>query len=124
MKEDLISMLEAFRMGHEDRAARLFGEYVEKKVYGLVSEDSVDENFGNVITRPVDGVAIGQPKIPNAYTTKKIPKKKKVLPKVNKGRYGTGYAPGSWHGDHASDHGGTGGGSDGGGGDGGGGGGE
>lgn len=199
MKQDLISMLEAFRMGHEDRAARLFRAYAEKKVHALISEDhqrtmtseqmekhiemlhgkaedkaaflkklasystldavseedfrkcaediqskgklymdkaihaleklvgykfdpkKVDENLGNVITRPVDSVVVGLPKIPNAYTTKKIPKKKKVLPKVNKGRYGTGYAPGAWHGDHDSDGGGSAGGDAGAGGDGGGG---
>ncbi len=187
MKEDLISMLEAFRMGHHERAARLFKEYAEKKVYSLINEDhqrtmtseqmekhiemlhgkaedkeaflkklasystldavsekdfrkcaediqakgklymdkaihsleklvgykfdpkKVEENLGNVITRPVDSVVVGLPKIPNAYTTKNIPKKKKVLPKVNKGRYGTGYAPGAWHGDNDSDGGNTGG---------------
>lgn len=191
-------MLEAFRMGHEDRAARLLAAYMQKKVTQLVNEDhqrfmtsdqmekhiemlhgkaddkeaflkllakystldacseedfrkcaeniqekgktymdkaihaleklvgytfdpkKVKENFGNVITRPVDSVVVGLPKIPNAYTTKKISKKKKVLPKLNKGRYGTGYAPGAWHGDHASDGGNSGG--DAGGGDGGGGG--
>lgn len=193
MKKDLISMLEAFRMGHEARAGRLFKAYAEKKVYAILHEDhqrymtseqmeahinmlhgkaddkdaflkklasfstldrasekdfrkcaediqgkgkiymdkaihalekmvgykfdpkNVEENFGNVITRPVDSVVVGLPKIPNTYTTKKIPKKKKVLPKLNKGRYGTGFAPGGWHGDHASD-GGEGGGGDGGGG--------
>lgn len=188
-------MLEAFRMGHDARAARLFRAYAEKKVHSLIHEDhqrymtsdqmerhiatlhgkasdkeaflkklasfstldavsekdfrkcaediqskgktqmdiaihaleklvgyefdpkSVEENFGNVITRPVDSVVVGLPKIPNAYTTKKIPKKKKVLPKLNKGKYGTGFAPGGWHGDHASDGGGEGGGDGGGGGD-------
>ena len=39
MKQDLISMLEAFRMGHTDRAARLFRSYAEKKVHALISED-------------------------------------------------------------------------------------
>lgn len=103
--------------------------YMDKAIHALeklvgykFNPDKVKENFGNVITRPVDGVAVGQPKIPNAYTTKKISKKKKVLPKVNKGRYGTGYAPGAWHGDHASDGGGSAGGDAGAGGDGGGGG--
>ena len=52
--------------------------------------------------------------------SKKISKKKKVLPKLNKGRYGTGYAPGAWHGDHDSDGGGSAGGDAGAGGDGGG----
>ncbi len=200
MSEDLRFMLEAFRLGHEDRAKRILREYMEKKIHGLIFEDhenvmsakemekhivmlhgkakdkaeflkklasysdldacseqdfrkcaenilskgkdeldeaihaleklvgyvfkpeQVDEDFGNVITRPVDGAAVGQPKIANAYTTRKISKKKKVLPRVKKGPYGTGYAPGGWHGDHDSDHGNTGGGSDAGGGDGGGGG--
>lgn len=94
---------------------------LEKLVGYTFNPKKVEENLGNVITRPVNSVVVGLPKIPNAYTTKKIPKKKKVLPKVNKGRYGTGYAPGSWHGDHASDGGGDAGA---GGGDGGGGGGE
>lgn len=155
MKQDLISMLEAFRMGHEARAARLFRAYAEKKVHALITEDherymtseqmekhiemlhgkaqdkkaflkklatystldavseedfrkcaeniqskgklymdkaihaleklvgytfnpkKVDENFGNVITRPVDSVVVGLPKIPNAYTTKKNSKEEK-----------------------------------------------
>lgn len=192
MSVDLRLMLDAFRMGHEDRAKRILREYLEKKAHGLLNEDhetvmsapqmekhivmlhgkakdkaaflkklasfsdldacsekdfrlcseniltkgkdeldeaihaleklvgyefKVDENFGNVITRPVDGVAVGQPKIPNAYTTRKISKKKKVLPRVKKSVYGTGYAPGGWHGDHASDGGGNAGGDGGGGGE-------
>lgn len=195
MSVDLRLMLDAFRLGHEDRAKRILREYLEKKAWLLLNEDHetvmnplqmerhiiwlhnkakdkdaflkklaeyseldaaseknwrkcaeniaakspeeideaihaletlvgykfnperYDENFGNVITRPVDGVVVGQPKIPNAYTTRKISKKKKILPRVKKSVYGTGFAPGGWHGDHASD-----GGSDAGGGDGGGGG--
>lgn len=91
--------------------------YMDKAIHDLeklvgyeFDPSKVEENFGNVITRPVDGAIVNLPKIPNVYTTKYIPKKKKVLPKVKKGRYGTGYAPGAWHGDH--DHGSDSGGSD------------
>lgn len=97
-----------FRKCAEDIAAK--GKvYMDKaihaleKLVGVEYDEMVKENLGNVITRPVDGVAVGQAKIPNVYTTKKISKKKKVLPRLKKGRYGTGFAPGGWHGDH--DHG-------------------
>lgn len=196
MNHDLKLMLEAFRLGHEDRASRILREYLEKRVHLLITEDHekymtsgemekhvdmlygkandkdeflsklanlskmdsctakdfrkctntlqgmgkkymdkaihslekfvgyeyvpVKEDLGNVITRPLPGVPDGGALIPNVYTTKKISKKKKKLPSLKKNVYGTGYAPGAWHGDHASDHPGTGGGE--GGGDGGGGG--
>ena len=87
MSDPLKSMLEAFRAGNEEEAAKHLNEYVAQKVVSL------NENLGNVITRAIPGAPDGGAVIPNVYTTKSIPKKKKKLPSLKKGRYGTGYAP-------------------------------
>ena len=106
MNEDLKKFLEAFNMNDEDRAIRILKEYMQKRVYLNI----FSENLLNVITRPVNGVPDNGAKIPNAFVTKNIPKKNKKLPSLKKNVYGTGLAPGAWHGDHDSDGGGDGGG--------------
>lgn len=90
---------------------------LEKLIGYKFDPKKVDENFGNLITRAVAGVPDGGAKISNVYTTKNIPKKKKKLPSLKKNVYGTGLAPGAWHGDGDSDGGDSGGGDGGGGGE-------
>lgn len=92
---------------------------LEKLIGYTFEPKKVDENLGNVITRPIPGVPDGGALIPNAYTTKTIPKKKKKLPSLKKNVYGTGMAPAGWRGEDYSGEGSSGGegGGDGGGGE-------
>lgn len=55
----------------------------------------------NITTQRVDSVVIGQPKLDNFYTTKKI--KKKKAPKLAKGSYGIPFGSGISIGDGDGD---------------------
>lgn len=101
MNVDLHNMLDAYRMGHTSRAERILREYLEMRFRFLINEELV-----NVKTTPMAGAPDNGALIPNAYTTTKIPKSKKKLPTLKKGKYGVG---GGWQTTPPSSEGGEGG---------------
>lgn len=66
---------------------------LEKLVGYKFNPEKVDENLGNVITKPSKGVPDGGADIPNAYTTKNTKKLKKKMHTLKKNVYGTGMQP-------------------------------
>ncbi|QDJ96463.1 hypothetical protein Xoosp13_277 [Xanthomonas phage Xoo-sp13] len=97
MNVDLQKMLEAFRLGQTEQASIHLKAYLESRVRTLLKGDVVSEDFGNVKTRTLPGAPDGGATVPNVFTTKTIPTKKKKLPTLAKGKHGTGIAPAGWH---------------------------
>lgn len=80
---------------HMDKAIHALEELIGYEF----SPDSVKEGFHNIIRRVVPGVPNNNADIPNVFTNKNIPRKKKKLPTLKKNVYGTGLPPSNASGD-------------------------